>query len=103
MLLPAATAYSAEAAPGRYASAARAMGLDGASDADAVQRLIAELRRLNHNLGIPTPKGYGIDEKRWFDLMPTMASQAIASGSPANNPRVPAAGEIVEIYRQAWA
>jgi hypothetical protein len=32
-----------------------------------------------------------------------MASQAIASGSPANNPRVPAAGEIVEIYRQAWA
>jgi alcohol dehydrogenase class IV len=103
MLLPAATAYSAEAAPGRYASAARAMGLDGASDADAVQRLIAELRRLNHDLGIPTPKGYGIDEKRWFDLMPTMASQAIASGSPANNPRVPAAGEIVEIYRQAWA
>lgn len=31
-----------------------------------------------------------------------MASDALASGSPANNPRIPMAAEIVELYRQAW-
>ena len=31
-----------------------------------------------------------------------MASDALASGSPANNPVVPSAAEIVELYREAW-
>ena len=31
-----------------------------------------------------------------------MASDALASGSPANNPVVPTASEIVQLYRQAW-
>jgi hypothetical protein len=34
------------------------------------------------------------------------ASQALvatlASGSPANNPRVPTAADIVELYRRVW-
>ena len=32
----------------------------------------------------------------------TMAEQALASGSPQNNPRIPARKEIGEIYRQIW-
>jgi alcohol dehydrogenase class IV len=32
---------------------------------------------------------------------PTMARDGLDSGSPANNPRVPTADEIVELYRQA--
>ena len=35
--------------------------------------------------------------------METMASQCIASGSHANNPRVPTQNEIVELYKQVWA
>jgi alcohol dehydrogenase class IV len=31
-----------------------------------------------------------------------MAEQALASGSPQNNPRIPTKEEIEEIYRQAW-
>jgi alcohol dehydrogenase class IV len=31
-----------------------------------------------------------------------MADQALASGSPANNPRVPTKEEIVTLYREAW-
>jgi hypothetical protein len=31
-----------------------------------------------------------------------MAGDALASGNPANNPRVPTAAEIVEHYRQAY-
>ena len=105
MLLPAVTAYSAQAAPQRYAEAARAMGVAGPelSDGNAVERLVLELRALNQDLGIPSPKAHGIDPARWSELLPTMAAQAIASGSPANNPRVPSAAEIVELFRQAWA
>jgi alcohol dehydrogenase class IV len=32
-----------------------------------------------------------------------MAKQALASGSPANNPVEPSADEIVALYREAWA
>ena len=105
MLLPACTAWSADAAPQRYAEAARAMGIAGpdVGDGEAARRLVGELRQLNADLALPTPKKYGIDEARWRDLMSTMATQAIASGSPANNPRVPQPAEIVEIYKQAWA
>jgi alcohol dehydrogenase class IV len=31
-----------------------------------------------------------------------MAMQAIASGSPANNPRLATAAEIEQLYRQTW-
>jgi alcohol dehydrogenase class IV len=31
-----------------------------------------------------------------------MAAQALASGSPQNNPRIPTAEEIEQIYRRAW-
>ena len=32
-----------------------------------------------------------------------IASQALASGSSGNTPRVPKAEEIVALYREAWA
>jgi alcohol dehydrogenase class IV len=32
-----------------------------------------------------------------------MAAQALASGSPANNPRVPSAAEIEALYRATWS
>jgi alcohol dehydrogenase class IV len=31
-----------------------------------------------------------------------MAEQALASGSPANNPLVPSTQEIVALYQRAW-
>ncbi len=104
MLLPAVTAFSIEAAPDRYANCARFMGVASwdDSDQDACQKLLQELRQLNKDLDVPTPKDYGIDESRFFEVLPTMAEQALASGSPGNNPRVPTAEEIVEVYKQAW-
>lgn len=104
MLLPAVTAFSAGAARGRYAECARAMGICGEEIGDqaAVAALIDELRRLNADLKVPTPKGYGIDEARYLSLLPTMADQALASGSPGNNPRVPTRDEIVALYREVW-
>ncbi|MGE0717396.1 MAG: iron-containing alcohol dehydrogenase [Alphaproteobacteria bacterium] len=105
MLLPVVTAFSAGAALSRYADCARAMGVAGAEEGDqaAVARLLDELRRLNEELEVPTPHSYGIEETRWRSLLPTMAQQALASGSPGNNPRVPTAEEIIGLYQQAWA
>jgi alcohol dehydrogenase class IV len=104
MLLPEITAFSAPAALERYADCARAMGVaeeDEGSQA-AVARLLDELRRLNVDLKVPTPRAWGIDAARYEELLPVMASQALGSGSPANNPRIPTTGEIIELYRRIY-
>jgi alcohol dehydrogenase class IV len=104
MLLPEITAFSAPAALERYADCARAMGVaeEGEGSQAAVARLLDELRRLNEDLQVPSPQVYGIDPARYEELLPTMASQALASGSPANNPRVPSQDEIIELYRRVY-
>ena len=88
----------------RYAVCARAMGIANASenDATAVKQLIEALYRRNAELAVPSPKAYGISEDRYFSLIPTMAAQALASGSPQNNPRIPTADEVCALYRQVW-
>jgi len=105
MLLPAVTAFSLPAALPRYAEAARAMGIAHEDEGDqaAAARLVEELRALNRDLVVPTPRSYGLDEAKWRALIPTMAEQALASGSPANNPRVPSREEIMALYEQVWA
>ncbi len=105
MLLPTVTAYSIPSDPARYAECARAMGLAGPSDSPeaACDCLIQALRDVNARLDVPTPRSYGLDERRWTALLPLMAEQALASGSPGNNPRIPDAQTIQELYRQAWA
>jgi alcohol dehydrogenase class IV len=104
MLLPAVTAFSAEAALDRYAECARAMGIAQTSDTSrsAVDQLIRGLYLRNAELEVPSPKQYGIEEERYMALIPTMAKQALASGSPQNNPRIPSMEEIEQIYRQSW-
>lgn len=104
MLLPRITAFSIPAAAERYADCARAMGVAGEQDSaeQANAKLLAELRALNEELQVPTPEQFGIDRERFFELMPTMAQQALASGSPGNNPRVPTVEQMVELYSSLW-
>src|SRR4051812_11945076 len=104
MLLPEITAFSAPAALDRYADCARAMGVADETEGTqaAVARLVDELRQLNADLQVPSPREYGIDRARYEELLPVMASQALASGSPINNPRVPTAEEIIELYRRVY-
>ena len=104
MLLPAITRYSVPGAEARYAEAARRIGFAVAGDADGVAaaKLVTGLESLNKELSVPTPAAYGIKEADWNGKMELMAQQALASGSPANNPRVPQAAEIVALYREVW-
>jgi alcohol dehydrogenase class IV len=104
MLLPEITAFSAPGALERYAECAQAMGVaeEGEGSQAAVVRLLDELRRLNQDLAVPTPRAWGINASRYEELLPVMASQALASGSPANNPRVPTSEEIIDLYRRVY-
>ena len=105
MLLPVVTAYSAPAALQRYAQCAVAMGVakGGEGDQASVARLLDELRALNTDLQVPSPEAYGISREKWESVKHTMAEQALASGSPGNNPRVPTVDEIKELYDQAYS
>ncbi|MAC33182.1 MAG: alcohol dehydrogenase [Haliea sp.] len=105
MLLAEVTAWSVSAAPARYADCARALGLASAGDGDerAVERLVSGLRELTAALEVPGPEAWGIAEADWREMLPLMAEQALASGSPANNPRLASAAEIQALYRRLWA
>lgn len=104
MLLPAVTRYSVSGAEARYAEASRRFGLADHSDSDpvAAAKLVTGLEALNKELSVPTPAEFGISEADWNEKMPLMAQQALASGSPGNNPRVPDADTIVTLYREVW-
>lgn len=105
MLFPAVTAFSVHAAESRYADCARALGVatTGDTDAGAADNLVRALQELCRDVHVPTPKDYGIDQSHWDELTPLMAEQALASGSPNNNPRVPTAAEICDLYAQIYS
>ena len=48
--------------------------------------------------GMPFPAG----AVSWTAQLATMAEQALASGSPDNNPRVPDAEQIACLYEACW-
>ncbi|BDY28942.1 MULTISPECIES: iron-containing alcohol dehydrogenase [Mycolicibacterium] len=104
MLLPAVTKFSIESAVDRYADCAKAMGVVGESVASgqAATALVAELQQLCEDVEVPTPQSYGIDKGDWESRLEIMAEQALASGSPGNNPRVPSKDEIIELYREIY-
>jgi len=104
MLLRVVTQFSAPAAPQAYAAAARALGWAqvAASDEQAITALLDGFGRLLQTLQVPTPAAFGINKQRWFALRGTMAQQALQSGTPANNPRLASADDIVALYTAAW-
>ena len=104
MLLPAVTAFSISGALDRYAECSREMGMVpvDASDEAAAAELVGNLRELTRKLKVPTPAEFGIERRIWEANIDSMVREAIASGSPANNPRVPSAEEIEELYHTIW-
>ncbi len=105
VLLPTVTRFSLEGALVRYATVARTMGFASNSDDDATaaRKLVDGLEMLNDALEIPSlrecvPVGRAEFEKS----LEKMANDALASGSPQNNPVVPTAEQIIALYKEAW-
>jgi len=104
VLLPTVTRYSVRSAPVRYATVARTIGCADAStpDEEAGGALISWLEALNRDLEIPRLSACrGVTAKLFEESVGRMATDALLSGSPANNPLVPTADEIVRLYREA--
>jgi alcohol dehydrogenase class IV len=104
MLMPAVTEYSLPGAVARYADCARSMGLASGHDDDALagEKLVAGLYQLNKDLQVPSPKTFGIEEGHYYSFIDTMVDQALASGSPNNNPLIPKADNIKDLYKKIW-
>jgi alcohol dehydrogenase class IV len=104
MLMPVVTQFSLPGATARYAQCARAMGfaLAGDNEVSSGIKLVDALYRLNEDLMVPSPKVFGIDQAEYGKVISIMAEQALASGSPNNNPLVPDQQQIEALYHQAW-
>lgn len=105
MLLPALTRFSISGAPTRYATVARSLGAATLADSDsaACEQLCDWLEALNNDLNIPSLSAWKTADRAKFDANKAkMAQDALDSGSPSNNPRVPDAESIVQLYEQIW-
>lgn len=104
MLLPAITSFSLPGASRRYAQCACFMGLtdDPNEEAHCHRLLIDFLTTLNAKLKVPTMSDYGIEKAEYMALIPTMAAQALASGSPSNNPVVPDLASLSTLYKDIY-
>ena len=105
VLFPVVTEYSLPGAFERYATVARTMGCaeKTASDKNAALALVEELQKLNEMLEIPSLGDcVKIDRSVFDQRVEKMADDALASGSPGNNPIVPNREDIVELYHKAW-
>ena len=103
-LLPTVIEFSILGNPQKYADIAGAMGenTEGLSVLDAAYLAAEATRRLNDDLKVPTLSGLGVEEKKFNAVVKQMAADAIASGSPGNNPRKATPDEIVELYKKAF-
>jgi alcohol dehydrogenase class IV len=104
MLLPTITEYSLPGASLKYAECAKHMGLvvDIEDHDSAHQILINELKLINHTLAVPTLSEFGVEKSQYEGLLANMAEQALASGSPGNNPKIPALNDIIKLYKKVW-
>ena len=102
MLLPKITEFSIKGNEERYATCARVMkwAVENDNDVIACSKLIENLFILNEDLKVPSPKNLGHSADH--NLLKLMASQALASGSPQNNPRVPTEKQIIQLYQEVW-
>lgn len=105
MLLPEVTAYSLTGNLTRYAEASRLLGFakEAAPDEEAARALPEGLCEWNRKLQVPSLPTYLRAGATIFEAsLPKMAQDALASGSPGNNPVVPSAAEIEALYRRIW-
>ncbi|MGZ0085924.1 iron-containing alcohol dehydrogenase [Caldibacillus thermoamylovorans] len=104
MLLPGVLEFTKDSATERLAVVARLINpqLKDVSDAEAADALVEEVKQLCRDLHIPNMKTWGIDKAAFDKAVDKMAADALASGSPANNPKVPTHEEIVALYHYCY-
>ena len=105
MLFPTVTEFSIPAAPERYSKCAKAIGIAKFDDSieESNKKLLDELKQINLDLEVPTLEEFGVKKEAFLQNIDTMATQALASGSPNNNPIVPSHDQLVSLYKKLWS
>lgn len=85
----------------RYADIAVAMGAARTDDITTAQIGAAKVRELIRQMEIPSLSKLGVSKEKLEPVAQKMAEDAIASGSPGNNPRIATKMEIVTLYYAA--
>jgi alcohol dehydrogenase class IV len=100
ILLPLVMEFTCMASPERFARVAEAMGesVSGHTVLDAAQAGVRSVRRLCDDVKIPSASELKLKSDEFMRMAPKMAEDALASGSPGNNPRRPTKEEIIEVY-----
>lgn len=104
MLLPAVLEFSKESCIERLADLGRIFIPHNLSisNTEAADIAVESVKNLCMNLNIPNLKNWGIDENSFHLAISKMAADALDSGSPANNPRVPTKIELEELYHTCY-
>lgn len=104
MLISECLTYALDGCYERFAAIAKVIGAADASagDRDAAEAFITALGGLCRTLGIPTLSEYGIDKAEFDAQCNKMASDAMASGSPANTRKELTGDDLIAIYNKLW-
>lgn len=104
MLLPGVLEFTKESAIDRLAVIGRLIkpDLKSVSDREMADEVILEVKQLCRDLKISNMKTWGIDKNQLDQVVSKMATDALASGSPENNPRIPSHEEIVQLYQVCY-
>ncbi|MDL2210904.1 iron-containing alcohol dehydrogenase [Desulfovibrio sp. OttesenSCG-928-O18] len=101
-LLGVVTAFSLSGDYDRYADVALAMGVPNTGSREDIAKAgAAKVRELITRLEIPSLSQLGVTKDKLDPVVAKMAEDAIASGSPGNNPRIATKEEIIELYYEA--
>ena len=86
----------------RYADIALAMGLNTTGSIENIARQGAQkVKELIEQLEIPGLEKLGVTREKLDALAGRMANDALASGSPANNPKLANKEDIIRLYYEA--
>lgn len=104
MLLPAVLEFTKDACVERLADIGKFFNAKGqySTQEELATLAIDSIKELCKKMNIGNLQQWGIEEDAFYAAIPKMAIDAMASGSPANNPKVPTQDELMELYKVAY-
>lgn len=104
MLLKECLSFAVSGAYEKFANLGRETGVASDSDSDetAAEKFIDSLQSICDVCEIPTLEQYGIDRDEYYSKITKMATDAVASGSPANTVKEVTVDDCIEIYKKLY-
>lgn len=104
MLLKECLSFAVSGAYEKFANLGRETGAASGSDSDetAAEKFIDSLQNICDVCEIPTLEQYGIDRDEYYSKISKMATDAVASGSPANTVKEVTVDDCIEIYKKLY-